>query len=148
MEIPILLKILISSILATAVMTAFSYLVSETFKKLFKEPVLLSFAIGRFHLQLSKSTERVLAWLLHFMIGLLFVVCYHFIWKWDWLDIDFQSSLLLGALSGIIGIISWHFIFEFTNHQPRIAFKQYYLQLFIAHVFFGVTAFFSYLLLS
>lgn len=148
MDISVLMKILIASILATAVMTAFSYIVSESFKKLFKEPVLLSYAIGRFHLNTSQNTERVLAWLLHFFIGFMFVVSYHFIWKWDLRSFSFPISLILGALSGIIGIISWHFIFKFTNHQPRIVFKEYYLQLFIAHVFFGATAYYSYLLLG
>lgn len=148
MDLSVLMKILIASILATAVMTAFSYIVSESFKKLFKEPVLLSYAIGRFHLNTSQNTERVLAWLLHFAIGFMFVVSYHFIWKLEWLSFTFQTALILGALSGIVGIISWHFIFKFTNYQPRIPFKEYYLQLFIAHVFFGGTAYYTYLLLG
>lgn len=148
MDFPVFLTILISSIMATAVMTAFSYMVSERFNKLFKEPVLLSYAIGRFHLNLSQISDRILAWTLHFAIGFMFVVAYHFIWKWDWLPFTLQTALILGALSGVVGIISWHFIFKFTNHQPRIPFKTYYLQLFIAHVFFGVTAYYSYLLLG
>jgi len=141
---PIFLKILLSSIVATAAMTGVSYIISESFKKLFKEPVLLSYFLHRLKIRASAKTLTILAWLLHFLIGFLFVTIYHFIWSFDLFSFKWYNGLLLGAFSGIVGIIHWFGIFLYTNHQPKIPFTAYYIQLFLAHVIFGIVAFWTY----
>ncbi|PIF34405.1 hypothetical protein CLU81_5045 [Flavobacterium sp. 9] len=134
------LQLLTVSIIATAAMTWFSYFMSKQFQELYKEPVLLSFVLSKFKMKSSVKPEKTIGWLLHFLIGYLFVLAYHFLWVRDILPISILSALLLGAISGIIGIIGWMFIFKISNHQPHIDFKGYYLQLFFAHLIFAITA--------
>lgn len=140
MDYYIFLQILIASIAATSAMTLFSYIISKSFRELYKEPVLLTFILSKLNLDLSLKTKTILAWLLHYFIGLIFVVIYHFVWFYNILKLSLLSALLLGSVSGIIGIIGWMFMFKITDHKPQIDFKGYYIQLFFAHIIFGITA--------
>lgn len=146
MDFYIFIQILIASIAGTSAMTLFSYIISTSFRELYKEPVLLTYILSKLNLDLSIKTKAVLAWLLHYIIGLIFVVAYHILWFYNILDLSFVSALLLGAVSGIIGIIGWMFMFKITDHKPRIDFKGYYIQLFFAHIIFAITATLTYCL--
>ncbi len=144
MDFNVFLQILLASIAATSAMTLFSYIISTSFRELYKEPVLLTYILSKLNLDLSTKTKPVLAWILHYLIGLIFVVTYHILWFYNILDLSFLSVLFLGAASGIIGIIGWMFMFKITDHKPRIDFKGYYIQLFFAHVIFAITATLTY----
>lgn len=135
-----LIQIGISSIVATSVMTIFSYLVSASFRELYKEPVLLSYCISSFNISLSDKVKRILSWLIHYGIGFMFVLGYHLIWEYRIIEKSWLSALILGIISGIIGIASWLVIFKISKYEPNIDFKGYYLQLFIAHVLFALAA--------
>ena len=141
------LQLVVVSIAATSAMTLFSYVVSASFRELYKEPVLLTFILNKLNTELSVKSKRVLAWLIHYIIGLMFVVIYHLLWFYNVLPISLLIALLLGAISGIIGIIGWMFMFKITNHKPVIDFKGYYIQLFFAHIIFALTATLVYYLL-
>ncbi|MFH6995030.1 hypothetical protein [Flavobacterium sp. FlaQc-48] len=134
------IQLLVVSITATSAMTAFSYAASRKFRELYKEPVLLSYMLKIFKVKLAKQSETTWGWILHYLIGFLFVIIYHWLWTKDILPLSFLSALLLGAVSGIIGIIGWMIIFNISHHKPDIDFKGYYIQLFIAHVIFGIVA--------
>lgn len=140
MDFYIFLQLVVVSIAATSSMTLFSYAVSENFRELYKEPVLLTFVLTKAKVDLSSDSKTNLGWILHYVIGFLFVLSYHLLWHYDILPISPLTALLLGAVSGIIGIVGWMFMFKFTNHQPPIDFKGYYIQLFFAHVIFGLVA--------
>lgn len=144
MNLNILLQILISTIAATSAMTLFSYVISASFRELYKEPVLLTYLLTKFRVEVSPQTKTVLAWLLHYIIGLLFVIAYHFLWTYNIVEFSWPVALLFGAISGIIGILGWIILFEIVPQKPNIDFKGYYLQLFFAHVIFGLTAFWVY----
>jgi hypothetical protein len=146
MDIYTVLQILISSIAATSAMTLFSYAVSASARELYKEPVLLSYILSHLHLEVSPSFKNILAWILHYIIGLGFVIAYHFLWAYNILTITWPVSFLLGAISGIIGIITWFILFKAVPQKPNINFKGYYLQLLAAHVIFGFTAYSVYIL--
>lgn len=140
------LQILISSIAATSIMTLFSYAVSASAREVYKEPVLLTYILHTFHLDISSTSKTILGWVLHYLIGLCFVILYHVIWIYEFVEISWKVSILLGAVSGIIGIISWIILFEIVPQKPNIDFRGYYIQLFVAHIIFGLTAFSVYIL--
>ncbi|MGO4770510.1 hypothetical protein ACEN2I_02520 [Flavobacterium sp. W22_SRS_FK3] len=148
MDLYIFLKILIASIAATSAMTLFSYVISKSFRELYKEPVLLTFVLSKLKLDLPLKTKTTIAWFLHYFIGLFFVTSYHLFWVNDILKTSFLNALLLGALSGIVGIIGWILLFKIADFKPKIDFKGYYIQLFFAHVIFGITATFVYCFLQ
>lgn len=135
-----LFQVVIVSIVATSVMTLFSYVISASFGELYKEPVLLTYVLGKINLELSLKTKKKLAWLLHYIIGVIFVLIYHFLWIKAILSLSIANGFLLGTASGIIGIIGWLLIFKITDYKPKIDFKGYYLQLFFAHIIFTLVA--------
>jgi len=134
------IQIVISSVAATSVMTIFSYIISANFRELYKEPVLLHYFLSSLHISVSKKGKIFLGWLIHYTIGFLFVLGYHLLWTYEIIEKNWVSALLLGAVSGIMGILGWLVIFKISNYQPNIDFKGYYLQLFFAHVLFGLAA--------
>ncbi|MEP7092812.1 MAG: hypothetical protein ABI793_02060 [Flavobacterium sp.] len=148
MDLCTLLQLIIVSILATSAMTLFSYAMSESFRELYKEPVLLTFLLIKLNIEVSVQTKKYLAWLLHYFIGFLFVLAYHILWFYNILYISVLSAFLLGIASGIIGIIGWVIMFKIADYKPKIDFKGYYIQLFFAHIIFAVIATAAYYLLS
>ena len=137
----ILSQILITTIAATSLMTLFSYVVSASARELYKEPVLLTYLLSSLKIEVSPQIKTFLAWLLHYIIGLLFVLIYHYLWVYDLVEMSWPAAFLLGAASGIIGIFGWILLFKIVPQKPNINFKGYYVQLFFAHIIFGVVAF-------
>ncbi len=135
-----ILKIILATIAGTTFMTAFSYMISESFNKLFKEPVLLNFALKALKLELSPTARRIAGWAIHYLIGVAFVLAYHVIWERGVLPLDWINTVLLGAISGLLGIAGWMLIFRIPANNPPVKFGQYYLQLFFAHIFFAAGA--------
>ncbi len=136
----VILQLIFISITATSAMTWFSYAISKSFRELYKEPVLLIYAIDKLKIDHSARSKKTWGWLTHYIIGFLFVLGYHIIWVKNILPISPLSALLLGVVSGLIGIFSWIIIFKMTRHQPPIDFKGYYIQLFFAHIIFAIVA--------
>lgn len=140
MDFFVFIELILVAIGATSAMTWFSYAMSESFRELYKEPVLLSFALKKTNISLSEKSQKTWGWLIHYIIGFLFVMGYHIVWVKNMLSVSPLNALLLGAVSGVIGIISWVIIFKMTDHQPPIDFNGYNIQLFFAHIIFGVVA--------
>jgi hypothetical protein len=132
------LEYLAETVAGITVMTAFSYVISVSFRKLFAEPVLLNYVICLLHITIKPKMESALGWVLHYVIGAVFVVIYHVIWNLRLLNDDWLTGIMLGAGSGVIGILGWMIIFSLPPKKPRVAFSQYYIQLFFAHIFFAL----------
>ncbi|QSW89363.1 MULTISPECIES: hypothetical protein [Flavobacterium] len=135
-----IIQLIIVSIGATTAMTLFSYAMSKSFRELYKEPVLLGYVLKKTHISLSEKSQKTWGWLIHYIIGFLFVVGYHIVWAKDIVPISPLGAILLGVISGVIGIISWVFMFKLTSQQPPIDFNGYYIQLFFAHIIFAIVA--------
>jgi len=131
-------KILLAAIVGTILMTAFSYLMSEAFHKLFKEPVLLNKLLQRLGVKLPHGQLSIVGWLIHFVIGLLFAFLYELFWKYTDADPTWGCGLILGAISGIVGILAWMIMFRLPESPPKVKFSEYYLQLFFAHIVFAL----------
>jgi hypothetical protein len=117
-----LFQITIVSVAATSAMTLFSYIISEKFRKLYKEPVLLTLLLTKTKLKFSSQTKKILAWLIHYFIGFVFVLAYQLVWVNPFSDISIISGLLLGCITGVIGIIGWMLLFKIADYQPKINF--------------------------
>lgn len=140
--------ILLAAFAATSLMTAFSYLVSEGFRELYKEPVLLQYLMTRFNFGITGNWKVIAGWTIHYIIGLIFVLIFHFLWKSGYFEITWLTGLIYGAIIGIVGIGGWVVMFILSNYKPRIDFKGYYFQLFIAHLVFAMTTVFIYKILT
>ena len=135
------IEIIVAALCATSTMTLFSYLISESFRKLYKEPLLMQFLMTSFDLDLSARQKVVASWVIHYLIGLLFVACYYLpVWlECAWYTISIASGLWFGCIIGGIGIAGWTVMFKLSPANPPVDPKGYYLQLFVAHIIFGLT---------
>ena len=137
-----IMKIFLSGLIATSVMTAFSYILAEIRDKQFREPELLNMLLSRsdlFRLKLSKNS--IAGWILHYLIGWMFVILFEVIWSLEIFSFStLISGVILGFIAGIIGIFSWKFMFWISKNPPKITWSEYYIQLIIAHILFGISA--------
>ena len=139
--------ILLSGFAATSTMTAFSYLVANMKKSQFREPELLNILISRSRsTSLKISKNHFAGWLIHYSIGFVFVGIFHLLWKYTELPVSLWSGAGLGFVAGIFGIGGWIAFFKTNSNPPEIEFKDFYIQLLVAHVIFGITAAAVYLL--
>lgn len=133
-------SIVIPAIVATTAMTAFSYLYSNLRGKQFREPELLNILLIRWGIGIRLSKNSVWGWLIHYFVGVVFLVFFVWIWGKPILEANLISGLLLGFLAGIIGVIGWQITLWVHPDAPNIKFKEYYLHLVLAHVVFGISS--------
>lgn len=136
-----ILLIILSGFVATSLMTMFSYIVAEVKKSQFREPQLLNILITLAPLiHIKVSIRNILGWIIHYIIGWIFVVCFDFIWRYSGVDPSLASGAYLGFIAGIIGVSGWKIFFILSPNPPGIEFKNFYLQLIVAHIIFGLGA--------
>ncbi|HSN59430.1 MAG TPA: hypothetical protein VLR49_00740 [Ferruginibacter sp.] len=131
-------KILSSAIVGTSAMTLFSYLVSESENKNFREPEVLGQLIKRLPISCSKETAQIAGWSIHYAVGLLFLVIYDELWRQKNINPSFTSGALLGAASGVAGITGWKGTFELHPNPPAKNLTKFFGHLLLAHIVFGV----------
>lgn len=136
-----LLKITIAAIAGTTFMTSFSYVMAKMRKKQFKEPELLNKLVSRAGIiKVSPSKNHITGWLLHYSVGFFFSTVYDRIWTKSAVKPNLISGITLGAISGIFGIIIWNLTFKIHPNPPKTHLKEFYIQLFFAHLIFGYFA--------
>lgn len=134
-----LLKIAAAAFSATNIMTAFSYLMSACFKKLFQEPVIMDYLLKHLGIKLEGRWNKAAGWFAHYIIGFVMVLCYAVLWRYTDIDFGFISGIVFGMISGLIGVALWRKIYRTSIHRDVSA-KYYYIQLFTAHIVFAIVA--------
>jgi len=131
-------NILIPGIVGTSAMTVFSYMVSESKKRNFREPEVLGQLIARLPARVTKEKALLAGWGLHYAIGVIFMTFFNGFWKHNGGKPSLLSGAKLGAASGLIGTISWKGMFEIHANPPAKNLKRFFGHLILAHVVFGV----------
>jgi len=136
-----LFRIFLAGIAGTTAMTAFSYLVAEKKNKQFKEPQILNKLLKRMDFPLEvKSKHHFAGWILHYKVGIFFSLIYDLLWSNTSIKPSFKNSLIMGAITGLFGILIWELTFTLHPSPPKLDFRGYYRQLFVAHILFGLFA--------
>ncbi len=137
-------KTLSSAIGGTSLMSLFSYLVSDTKHKNFKEPEVLSELIQRVIPDIKDKQADLAGWALHFAAGTAFTAIYDQVWEKTSIKPNIKSGAVMGALSGLAGIAIWRATIAMHPKPPIKDYNSYYKHLMLAHVFFGIAAALSY----
>lgn len=140
-----ILIILLSALIGTTLMTLFSYSFSYIFNKQFKEPLLLNKLLNRSAWFREDSINRTAGWILHYAVGIGFVMIYYLLWNFAGVSPTLFNGSLLGFISGVFGVGVWWIIFNTHHHTPAIDKSGFFLHLIIAHIIFGIGATASYL---
>ncbi len=127
-----------AGIVATSVMTAFSYAMSKMEGENFKEPALLSLFVKRVT-PVQNAFINVSGWPVHYTLGCVWAGVYT-----SWIERlqkegAWKQAILFGCFSGAVGVAVWKLIFQHHPRPPIIAYRKFYRQLFLAHILFALT---------
>ncbi len=142
-------KIIIAGIVGTTFMTLYSYLRSKKENEEYVEPVLINGFIDNSENLPSVSQEdsHPAGWGLHYATGIVFVGAYWLLWRKVLVKPTIGRILIIGSLSGLVGIAVWKLLFAQHDRPPHTDHQSYYKQLFTAHIIFSLSALGTYKLL-
>jgi hypothetical protein len=131
-------KTITAALVGTTFMTLFSYWISSKKRKQFREPELLDGLLQRLPVHVPATAAQVSGWLIHYGVGFSFCAIYDAIWKHMAARPSVTNGMMLGGISGLVGILGWHAVLSFHPNPPAVEIKKYYGHLMLAHVIFGV----------
>jgi hypothetical protein len=139
-------KIIIAAAVGTSFMTLYSYIISKREKDKFVEPELLNELIDRSETlpDVGEKKSHPAGWAAHYGMGVVFVLSYYILWRRSLTSPGIVKGLVIGAASGLIGIIGWKIMFAANDNPPQNNRYKYYRQLFFAHMVFSVFALYGY----
>ena len=126
-------KIIASGIGGTALMTIFSYLVSEIQKNNFKEPERLAQLLEQLPFHIKKEAALSAGWAGHCGMGAAWALLHTCLFK-KGLKPDMKNTLILGVLSGAAGIAIWKLMFRLHPSPPPVKFRRFAGHLLLAHL--------------
>jgi hypothetical protein len=143
-----LIKALTASVAGTTLMTVFMKVISS--RK--KEPMYVPQILGNV---LTGATEKdgelsesvpvyAVGYAAHYGVGKVFAVVYRQLWKNDICRPHPVDGMVVGALSGLVGISAWRTLIALYPKPIRIPLKSYLVALLAAHVVFGTVTFATY----
>lgn len=133
-------------LISVVCMTLFSAIWSEVSGNQFREPTLLSKLINAYPVKNAfQKSSYALGWMLHFILGIIFLGFYEILWELTNLSRTFFWSLVFGSILGILGILGWMLLFKIVNFSSQFNYLQYYIHLYFAHLIFSLSAFFVYI---
>jgi hypothetical protein len=133
-------NIFLAAFIATSLMTAFSYIISSKQKKKFEEPKILGQLLHKLSPKIDKENAMISGWVMHYSVGIAFVIIYEFMFKKYNLKRTFITRFYIGVLSGMLSIAVWHAILKLHPSPPSVDLKRYYIVLMAAHIVFGIAA--------
>ena len=139
-----LTHILLAGLVATVLMTLFSYALSYAVERNFKEPEILGILLKRLAPHLNTLVYYLFGWVLHFAVGYLFVTAYSLLWENTAIKPTLLNGVWIGFVSVLAGIGIWHVTLKLHPNPPFLNLPAYYANLLVAHVIFGVGAALAY----
>lgn len=130
--------ILYAGIVATSVMTAFSYVLSAIRKKNFREPALLAGLLQGLQPSLHKTVASIAGWQLHYTVGLIWAGMYAClpVNQYEWSTVI--TAVVFGSFCGAISVFTWMNVFRLHPDPPIIDYYEFYIQLFVGHILFSI----------
>jgi hypothetical protein len=132
------IKTIFSAAIATTTMTLFSYIVSKKEKENFKEPKLLGDFVER-TVPIHQKSSYPLGWFMHYLTGIAFAGIYRTLLNYKTIQPGMKDGAIYGFLAGGAGVLTWNTLFKTHPNPPQTDRKEFYAQLIVAHVIFGVT---------
>jgi hypothetical protein len=143
--------IVVSGLVGTALMTFYMYLMTFLTQRVLKVTKILGTMITFSTYDQGELSDKqfsiVSGILMHYLIGILFMVGYFFLWKSGFGRPDFLTGLLFGFLSGILAIICWYSFFALHPNPPDVPLRSYLFTIFLAHFVFVFGCFITFVML-
>ncbi len=136
MALNLLYQVLTSWLIAYCVLRLFYKTVSATNSEIYREPTFLTWILAGADLNLHPTAKFIVSGILNHGIGIFFAGIYYLMWYYEFADISFTTSLMIGLISALLRIVSWTFLLIIIPSSWLINFKGYYLQLVFLHNIF------------
>ena len=136
--------IICTGVIATSAMTLYSYVLSAIRDKDFSEPETLGELVRKLVPIIKKKYTVITGWSAHYLVGIIFAICYIYLWEKKKIKPTVENGLLIGGISGLVAIAVWKTVIAMHPNPPARDYKRYYLQLLPAHLVFGVAASLAY----
>ncbi|WP_207420109.1 hypothetical protein [Desertivirga brevis] len=133
-------RTLLTSTVATSIMTAFSYLISSLKKENYREPELLAGIVDHLVVK-DKRQQRLTAdgWLIHYTMGAVWSPIQLYVLKHKDTKANYVHAAAFGVFGGITGSIIWELSFRAACYRPKINKRAFYLHLVLAHVVYSIS---------
>ncbi|NNE76874.1 MAG: hypothetical protein HKN31_07350 [Pricia sp.] len=134
-----IVNILVGGLVGTTLMTIFSYVCGQIFSKEFGEPKLLNKLLDRLPSWDHNVEDRSpIGWILHITIGIVFAWIIHSYLIWMHQPPVWLMGVTMGFVLGIIGVMGWAILLNFHPSPPKLQLPEFYIQLIVAHIIFGM----------
>ena len=134
------IKIVRSGIVATSMMTIFSYLASGGKAKNFREPELLCEIFSE--KSAAKKCEQPFlsaGWAAHYAMGVCWSGLENYLLRENRMKADLKSGLLFGCSGGLTGILIWNQLFKLSRRPPLTVYPKFYAHLLLAHIVYSLS---------
>lgn len=84
----------------------------------------------------------------HYLVGILFALLYLFLCRHNVVQPTLLQTVLFGFFCGAFGITFWKMLFDMHPNPPSIPVNTYLINIWCAHVIFGLGLWLSYKLVS
>jgi hypothetical protein len=139
-------KVIIAGLVGTSFMTLYSYLKAKREKQEYVEPVLLNKLVDNAQNlpEVDDNDTHPIGWGLHYATGIAFMGAYYVLWKTVLLRPTPARIIIVGTVSGAVGITVWKLMFSQHKNPPKNYRYGYYRQLLIAHIIFSLAGIVTY----
>jgi hypothetical protein len=120
----------------------------RNFGENYREPEHLATMISRIAPGLSKNAAKIAGWGAHVAMGFIFASVYVELWETRKIKHTIVNGLVLGLVSGLLGLVIWKATFKAHPLPPLLKFDHYYLQRIPAHIVFALMATITYRVIS
>lgn len=138
----LLFQILISWMVTCCLLKIFNKALSISKNEFYQDPALFTGFLSAIDINLHQETKLKIGMVVHHIFGLCFAAIYYLIWYSEFSEISWMTTIIIGIVNALMGIISWAFLLEIIPAVHIRNFKGYYLQqVFVNHILI-ITAFF------
>lgn len=135
----LLFHIFVSWLITCCILKIFNKALVTSENEFYQEPALLTSLLAAVDVDLTSKAKLRAGMLLHHVFGLCFATVYYIICYYEFAEISWSMSLIIGIISGFVRIISWTFLLEIIPATHLSNFRGYYLQLVFVHNIFTIS---------
>lgn len=139
MDIKYFLITILSGIAGMLAMTVIMYLytfLSHHFTKVIH--ILGNILVGERNYCSPSGNALIVVIVMHFGVGVLFSFSYFLLWKSGVFQINFQDSVLIGFISGVLANGGWKAYLSLHSTPPKFSQLHFFLTLFLTPIVFAV----------
>ncbi|PBJ07977.1 hypothetical protein [Flavobacterium sp. ACN6] len=146
----LLFQILISWLIACGILVLFNRATFTSYTEVYSEAKLITNILTVFNVNPSLQGKLITSRILHHVTGLYFAAAYYLMWYYEFVEVSWNTSFLIGISIGLLRYMSWIFLLEIIPKSYIVNFKGYYLHHIFLHAIFTIlilSVYFLFLLL-